>query len=262
MDSLSVFSRDNFSVRVVYLDGRTAFCLIDCLRSMNSSTTVTAAVKQIIEGLGKEFVVNQPLETEGGRQVLAFVFEEGLTYLLGRSRTEMGKKLNRWIYTEVLPSIRKTGGYQVDRSNSPIDLAKQASIALDFIFSGVTSVKPELLAGLKLNIAKEFCPEIAHQIEPSRQLLIQSTANESKLLTPTEIGKQIDKSARWVNQKLIELGFQTKNNDKKGRSDLTYIPTNRGHEFCDICLATGNGTDSTTYQTLRWYESVITQLAF
>lgn len=227
---------------------------------MDSLTTVAAASKQIIEGLGDEVVNNHPIVDNLGREQNAvFVFEEGVTFLLSRSRTKLGKQLNRWIHLEVLPSIRKTGSYSREKQSNE-DLLRQAIEVIDLVFAKVP-IKPELIAGLKLNAAASVNPALKPHIEPSRQLLIQSTATESKLLTPTEIGKQLEKSARWVNQKLIELGLQTKNESKKGRADLTYIPTDRGHEFCDICLATGSRDDRTTYQTLRWYESVTALLA-
>ena len=212
----------------------------------------------INEALGEGYNIVIPLETNGGLQETIFIYEEALTFLVSRSRTETGKKLNRWIHTEVLPSIRKTGSYSTDKQSDE-QLLRQTLEVIDLVFAKV-AIKPELIAGLKLNAAASVNPALKPHIEQSRQLLIQSTANESKLLTPTDIGKQIDKSARWVNQKLIKLGLQFKNENKKGRSDLAYLPTDRGHEFCNVCLATGSNRDSTTYQTLRWYESVVVLL--
>lgn len=80
---------------------------------MQSKTTVTAANEMVLDGLGEGMVINQPLQTAGGEQNLIFVLESGLTFLLSRSRTEIGKQLNRLIHTEILPSLRKTGKYQI-----------------------------------------------------------------------------------------------------------------------------------------------------
>ncbi len=145
----------------------------------------------------------------------------------------------------------------VDQNTKP--LIDVACFAIDCIFSNV-EIKPELVAGLKLNAVQQSVPAIASQIEPSRNLLINSTAQGDRLLTPTDIGKAIGKSAVWVNKRLVELGFQSKNDNRKSKKESAYQPTDRGCEFADLTLASGSGSDGTTYQQLRWYESVVSQL--
>lgn len=49
--------------------------------------------------------------TLGGNQKVSFVTEPGLYKLIGRSRKEAAKRFDRWVRHEVLPTIRKTGGY-------------------------------------------------------------------------------------------------------------------------------------------------------
>ena len=91
--------------------------------------------------------------------------------------------------------------------------------------------------------------------------MIANTAQQFELLSPTEIGTQLKKSAIAVNKLLVEKGFQVKNSNKKSRKDLSYLPTVKGSEFSDITLSTGKNNDSTSYQQLRWYASVLTQLS-
>jgi prophage antirepressor-like protein len=57
---------------------------------------------------------------------------------------------------------------------------------------------------------------------------------------------------RWVTK-----GFQTKNEKRKSRKDAAYLPSGEGAEFSDLTLVTGSDKDSTTYQQLRWYSSVL-----
>ncbi|MEL4896644.1 hypothetical protein [Crocosphaera sp. Alani8] len=40
-----------------------------------------------------------------------------------------------------------------------------------------------------------------------------------------------------------------------------YIPTVKGSKFSEISLSTGKNMDSTSYQQLRWYASVLAQLS-
>lgn len=111
MSSLAVFDFNSKSVRVIFLKGSPWFVAKDVLMAMESTTTVTALEALVVEEFGEEFVTNQHLQTPGGKQKMLCLSEPALTLFVSRSRTELGKQLNRWIHVEVLPSIRKTGSY-------------------------------------------------------------------------------------------------------------------------------------------------------
>lgn len=51
------------------------------------------------------------MQTPGGAQEMSIISEAGLYSLILRSRKPEAKAFKRWITHEVLPSIRKTGGY-------------------------------------------------------------------------------------------------------------------------------------------------------
>lgn len=113
MQNITVFNFDSNEIRVINLSGEPWFVCKDVLQAIQSSTTVTAVEAMVIEDLGDEFVCNQPLPTNGGQQSFLCLSEAGLTFFISRSRTESGKRLNRWIHTEILPAIRKTGSYSI-----------------------------------------------------------------------------------------------------------------------------------------------------
>jgi prophage antirepressor-like protein len=50
-------------------------------------------------------------DTLGGQQEMTFITESGLYHLIFKSRKPVAKKFRRWVTTEVIPAIRKTGGY-------------------------------------------------------------------------------------------------------------------------------------------------------
>src|SRR5690625_3044460 len=62
--------------------------------------------------LDKGVVSNYPLKTAGGMQQATFVNEDGLYDVILDSRKPEARKFRKWITSEVLPSIRKTGGYE------------------------------------------------------------------------------------------------------------------------------------------------------
>ena len=108
MSNLTVFQYSDKEVRTIIIDDEPWFVAKDVLAVMESKTTVTALKTLVCEDLGKEFVSNQPLETAGEKQTVLCLSESALTFFLSRSRTEMGKLINRWIHSEVLPAILDT----------------------------------------------------------------------------------------------------------------------------------------------------------
>lgn len=57
--------------------------------------------------------------TLGGQQSLVTVFEPGLYALIARSNSPIAVPFQKWVYEEVLPSIRKTGSYSLQPSPTP-----------------------------------------------------------------------------------------------------------------------------------------------
>jgi prophage antirepressor-like protein len=56
--------------------------------------------------------------TLGGEQEFLTVTESGLYRLIFKSRKPVAKRFQKWVFSEVLPSIRKTGSYSVLQSTS------------------------------------------------------------------------------------------------------------------------------------------------
>lgn len=106
------------------------FVLRDLLLAMESSTTVTAAKSSIEQGLGSGLVADIAIEDQMRRtQTVTIVSESGATYLVSRSNTAAGAKLNRFVHLSVLPEIRRTGGYRRQMSPAEI-LIEQGKIML------------------------------------------------------------------------------------------------------------------------------------
>lgn len=63
----------------------------------------------------------ESIDTLGGRQKMTIINESGLYALVFGSRLKIAKEFKHWVTSEVLPSIRKTGGY-VNPSQSDLFL--------------------------------------------------------------------------------------------------------------------------------------------
>jgi prophage antirepressor-like protein len=81
------------------------FCLADVCRALGLSAKGTN------QRLTKEVISNYPLKTNGGIQLAIFVNEDGLYDVILDSRKPEAKAFRKWITSEVLPVIRKTGMY-------------------------------------------------------------------------------------------------------------------------------------------------------
>jgi prophage antirepressor-like protein len=66
------------------------------------------------------------VSTLGGEQKMTVVSEPGLMQALATMRKDVAEEFQDWLYEEVLPSIRSTGGYQVEQM-TPIQALAQTT---------------------------------------------------------------------------------------------------------------------------------------
>lgn len=109
-NSIQVFNSPQFGqVRTAGTSDNPLFCLADLCKALDLHPNV---VKQ---RLTKDVCSTYPLETAGGIQQANFVNEDGLYDVILDSRKPEAKQFRKWVTSEVLPSIRKTGGYSVQQ---------------------------------------------------------------------------------------------------------------------------------------------------
>ena len=68
------------------------------------------------------------VDTLGGLQSMTAINESGLYSLILTSRKPSAKRFKKWVTSEVLPAIRKTGGYMVGRYKKTSDCMATYSI--------------------------------------------------------------------------------------------------------------------------------------
>ena len=66
--------------------------------------------------------VSVKVDTLGGAQEMSVINESGLYTLIMRSNKPEAKKFRKWVTSEVLPSIRKTGSYNAARNYKVSDI--------------------------------------------------------------------------------------------------------------------------------------------
>lgn len=108
--NVKIFKNESFGeVRVAGTSDEPLFCLADVCHMIG----ITNA-RNVKARLDQEDVRLIDTPTEGGSQQVTFVTEAGLYDVIIRSDSEKAKPFRKWITSEVIPSIRKTGGYVND----------------------------------------------------------------------------------------------------------------------------------------------------
>lgn len=108
MNELKIFENPAFGkVRVVEQGGEPWFVGKDVAAALGYSQT-TKAVREHVKDSHKGV---SEIDTPGGKQQLTVIDEAGLYSLVMRSKLPQAEEFQEWVTAEVLPAIRKTGGY-------------------------------------------------------------------------------------------------------------------------------------------------------
>ena len=106
-NKMQVFSSQQFgNVRVVERDGEPWFVAADVCKALEIANNRDALTRIDDDEKGVALA-----DTLGGKQEVTIVNEPGLYSLVLGSRKPEAKVFKRWVTHEVLPTIRKTGGY-------------------------------------------------------------------------------------------------------------------------------------------------------
>lgn len=110
MNTLQVFENPEFgSIRTVEIDGEPWLVGKDVAVALGYKEP-TKAVRERVD---REDRGVSKIDTPSGTQDMTIINESGLYSLILSSKLPGAKKFKRWVTAEVLPSIRKTGGYSV-----------------------------------------------------------------------------------------------------------------------------------------------------
>ncbi len=106
MKQMEIFKNPEFgSIRTFEQDGKVLFCGLDIAVALGYSNP-RDALRRHCKG-----VVKRDTLTEGGPQQLSFIPEGDVYRLIVHSKLPSAERFERWVFDEVLPSIRKHGAY-------------------------------------------------------------------------------------------------------------------------------------------------------
>ena len=110
MSALTIFNFENTPVQTIVENNEIFFRATQLAELLQYKNPHDALRKHVdSDDLAKREIVN----TINKRAQVLFVNESGMYSLVLSSKLEQAKKVKRWITSEVLPAIRKTGKYQL-----------------------------------------------------------------------------------------------------------------------------------------------------
>ena len=125
MNEIQSFSDERFgTVRAIAIDNEPWFVAKDVCDALGIATN---HLRESGRGLDDDEVLSLP-NWEGKGSAPLIVSEAGFYKLVLRSRKPEAKAFQRWVTHDVLPAIRRTGGYMVSRDETPEQTMARALI--------------------------------------------------------------------------------------------------------------------------------------
>lgn len=149
MGHLQVFKYENNDVRTVEMNGEPWFVGKDVAAALGygKGKSLANAVTNHVDSEDKGVT---ELMTPGGKQNVTIINESGLYSLILSSKLPTAKQFKRWVTAEVLPAIRKNGGYIANQETmTDAELMSQALLVAQKTLEARTKRLEELAAANK-----------------------------------------------------------------------------------------------------------------
>ncbi|WP_105129930.1 phage antirepressor KilAC domain-containing protein [Streptococcus suis] len=244
---LQIFKNEQFGeVRTADIKGEVYFNLKDCCKILDIKNP-----RDSLNRLNPKGVVTTDTLTNGGIQQANFINESNFYKLVFQSRKPEAEKFADWVTSEVLPSIRKHGGYLTDNK------LEEALLNPDTLISLATQLKEEREARKQLQVANSQLMVDNQIMQPKAQYfddlvarnLLTSFRDTAKMLKIKErefINWLLDKKFLYRDKKGKLVPFANKNDGlfeiKETKNESTAwkgtqtLVTPKGRETFNILL--------------------------
>lgn len=198
------------------------------------------------------------IHTLGGKQEVTTINESGLYSLILTSRKPEAKAFKKWITSEVLPSIRKSGQYSVQPSKIPFN---EAAAGLEIIYRSLNVSKSSKL-GLFRGLAEDYGLSTKRLPDYTVDAPTITAGSSVPTISITEVIKRsgLKMSAMAANLRLESLGLikQEYRPSTCGNGIKKYWTiTSKGLEYGKNLTSDKNPRET----TVHWYTTSLESLA-
>ena len=186
MNEMQIFKNREFgTIRTISNEqGEALFCANDVCDALGYKQTHKAVERHVDKGDG----MKRPTPTASGIQTMLYINESGLYALILSSKLESARRFKHWVTSEVLPSIRKQGGYIVARPHESDEVILARALQ---IMQATLQRRDEQIAQLKPRA--DYADHVLDSIS---------------CFTVTQIGKELNMTGHDLNRLLCEMRIQ------------------------------------------------------
>lgn len=230
MDNLQVFNFDGHELTVVInQDGNPMFVANQVCKMLDISNA-----RDAISRLEEDEKRVSEIPTPGGNQNVNLVTESGLYTLIFRSNKEEAKKFRKWVTSEVLPTIRKTGSFtqkQLSRKEMALMVIEQEERIERLLLESTEKSQVIERVYNELESANQTIQKQAPKVQYVDQVLDSISTH-----TTTTIAKELGMAAITLNKLLKAKNIQYFHNGHwvlmKKYQDKGYTTT-KTHSYTD-----------------------------
>lgn len=253
MDKIKIFENPAFGkIRTAGTSENPLFCAADVCKALglsNPSVTKERLVRDLsIIKVSKEVVAHGKNTGIFKEEEMYFVSEPGFYRCIFRSNKKSATTFQNWVFNEVLPSLRTTGGYiATTASDTPEDIMARAVLVAQQTLARREERIKQLEAqttqqAASIDLQKKELAKAAPKVD-----YYDKTLASKDCMTTTQVADDLHISARTLNLKLQEKGIIYQQSGQwhlkmpyKGwnlASTRTYNrPLANGNEFTKITL--------------------------
>lgn len=215
MNDMQIFTYNSNEVRTVEMNGEPWFVLKDVCEVLGMDST---QLKKVADRLEADEKGRTQITTPGGMQESWVINESGLYNVILRSDKPEAKPFRKWVTSEVLPSIRKHGGYIAGQEQlTPQELMAKALLVANKTLADREARISELTAqNSQLAVDKQIMQPKADYFDDlvDRNLLtnFRETAKELGIKPKAFVDWLLSKKYIYRDQKGKLMPYEGKNN--------------------------------------------------
>lgn len=152
---LTVFAFESAALRTIDRDGEPWFVAKDVC-SVLEIDNVSQALARLDEDERNTLILNEGTSPAGGNPNVNIINESGLYSLVLGSRKPEAKKFKKWVTSEVLPAIRKTGSYSAPSAPETNDVISALVRQNETVIKIVEQLAARQLPAIKERVAGDL----------------------------------------------------------------------------------------------------------